>query len=569
MIPFSLSTHRRTLSLVIAVGAVALATVVAVGSTVPALDPMPLMDGGLTWTSSVRHLSTQRAAAIGDLLMWLRIAAWATVLVGVISLLAVSGHIAATTGSELVIHRAVGASRRELRRRAIGGGALIAGLAIGVGLVLGAVGAVAGERTWPGPGFGWQWTATIPVLVVGAAVLLGALFPLTALRARRLAEPPAAVAPLTIPALQLGLALTIIVAGAMVIRQVTPAAEAGTNTPLSGGWIAEAQAGGDLPRRAARYDSLLRRLREAGSSLVSLTNVGGHLGLGTVDRLSTECGQCYVGGIFLKWRDLDATYHTVSADTFQARGVRVVEGRGFTAADRLEGQPVAVVNLHLARRYFESGQALGHAVFPGGRLGGTAYRVVGVVDDGGVEGLGGGQGPLERIYLSSLQHPATRMEVWTSSRATSPFISAPKAFPTYLAAEHRPLQWFGRWFAVVGLVTLLLGSAGTGALLWLWVLALRPELGIRRAVGARRGQILLFLMGPACRTGLAGGAAGLIFFGPVLWPEISRLAPGIPWWQPGLVWPVAALLVVVAAVGALVPGLAATRASCTDLWAEP
>jgi len=469
-----------------------------------------------------------------------------------------------------VIHRAVGASRRELRRRAIGGGALIAGLAVGVGLALGAAGAVAGERSWPGPGSTWQWTATIPILLVGAAVLLGALFPLTVLRARRLAEPPAAVAPLTIPALQLGLALTIIVAGAMVIRQVAPTAGARTATSLTGGWISEAQADGDLERRAARYDSLLQRLREAGSSLVSLTNVGGHLGLGTVDRLSTECGQCYVGGIFLKWRDLDATYHTVSADTFQARGIRVVEGRGFTAADRLGGQPVAVVNLHLARRYFESGQALGHAVFPGGRLGGTAYRVVGVVDDGRAEGIGGGQGPLEQIYFSSLQHPATRMEVWTSGRATiDPSMATPKAFPAYLATERRPLQWFGRWFSIVGIVTLLLGSAGTGALLWLWVLALRPELGIRRAVGARRGQILLFLMGPACRTGLAGGAAGLIFFGPVLWPEISRLAPGTPWWQPGLIWPVATLLVAVAAIGALVPGLAASRASCTDLWIEP
>lgn len=570
MMPFAQSGRQRELLLVIGVGAAALAVLVSVSSVQPALAPVAPMDGGLSWTDAVRDLSTQRAAAMDELTGWLRVTAWAALLVGAISVLAISGHIAATAGGELVVHRAVGASRRELRRRALQGGALLASITVAVGLAAGGAGGFIARWSWPGPGIAWQWAGSAAALFVGAAVLLGALFPLTALRTRRLAEPPPASAPVTIPGLQLGLALTITVAGAMVIRQVGPAAGSESLGALAGGWIAEAGAGGSLEQRAARYDSVMQRLAAHPGALVSLTNPGEHLGLGTVDRLATECGQCYVGGIFLKWRDLDAGYHTVSADTFQARGIRIVEGRGFTGADRVGSRPVAVVNLHLARRYFEGGQALGHAVFSGGRLGGTSYLVVGVVDDGNGLGPGGGRQPLERVYFSSLQHPATVMELWSRTRPTAAASIGPaQPFGAWYAREQRPLRWFGRWFSAVGLATLLLGATGTGALLWLWVRALRSELGIRRAVGARRWQVLLHVMTPACGTGLAGAAAGLIFFGPVLWPEISRLAPGTPWWQPDLIWPVAAILVAVGAVAALIPGIRASRASCAALWSEP
>ncbi len=570
MIPFTLSTRKRSVGLIIAAGALALAALLAVtmGSPVPA--PIPGIDGGFRWNPTARDASALQAAAVGQLLDWLKVAGWAAFTVGAISVLALFGHVASAAGNELVVHRAVGASRRTLVRRAIGGGILLGLVAIASGTGLGLGGAAGATGAWPGPPVVWHWAGTLPLFLLMFTAVVGALFMLTGLGTRRLAEPPPAVPPLTIPAVQLGLALAVTVAGAMVIRRVDRVVATGPESAIARGWLVTATAPETtLEQRAARYDSLLRSFEANGATLASLTNAGGHLGLGTVDRLVTDCGQCYVGGIFLRWRDLDAGYHTVSADTFQARGIKVVEGRGITTADQIGSQPVAVVNLHLAQRYFESGQPVGRDVFLGGRLGSTPYRVVGVVDDGKPEGLGGGQGPLERVYLSSLQHPSSHMEIWTSG-ATRPRSGAGAAvsYRAYIAAQRAPLRWFGRWFEIEGTLALLLGAIGTGALLWLWVRALRPELGLRRAVGATRGRVLLEILGPAAKAGLGGAAAGVVFFGPTLWPEVSRIATGMEWWQPALILPIGAVLVAAAIAGALVPGIAASRASCVELWTD-
>ena len=144
----------------------------------------------------------------------------------------------------------------------------------------------------------------------------------------------------------------------------------------------------------------------------------------------------------------------------------------------------------------------------------------------------------------------------------------PVSYRVYLATQRAPLRWFGRWFEIEGALTLLLGAIGTGALLWLWVRALRPELGLRRAVGATRGRVLLEILGPAAKAGLGGAAAGVVFFGPTLWPEVSRIATGMEWWQPALILPIGAVLVAAAIAGALVPGIAASRASCVELWTD-
>ncbi len=566
MVPIALSTRRHALTLIVATGAVALAVLIAVsmGSLAPA--PMPGVDGGLLWHPSARDATALQSAAVSELLGWLRVAGWSALAVGVVSVLALFGHLAGAVGAELVIHRAVGASRRALVGRSLMGGLGLAVVTIAVGTVAGLIAAGGAFGSWPGPAPSWHWGATVPLVLLSMAVVAGSLFPLTGLRTRRLAEPPAAVPPLTIPALQLGLALAITVAGAMVVRRVGDTIAAGPDGRLAGGWLVTVSSNEPgLDRRAASYDSLLRQFGADGTTLASLTNAGGHLGLGTVDRLVTDCGQCYVGGIFLKWRDLDAGYHTVSADTFDAKGFKVVEGRAFKATDRIGSRPVAVVNVHLARRYFEEGRAIGRDVFLGGRLGGTPYRVIGVVDDGLPAGLGAGQGPLEQIYLSSLQHPSRTMEIWVGG-TSEPSGAIP--YRAYLERQRAVVRWFGRWFAIEGAMALLLGAIGTGALLWLWVRALRPELGIRRAVGAPRWRVVAEVLGPAAKTGLGGAVAGVIFFGPVLWPEMSRIVTGIPWWQPGLIVSIAGVLVAVAVGAALIPAVAASRARCVDLWAD-
>jgi ABC-type antimicrobial peptide transport system permease subunit len=122
-----------------------------------------------------------------------------------------------------------------------------------------------------------------------------------------------------------------------------------------------------------------------------------------------------------------------------------------------------------------------------------------------------------------------------------------------------PVSWFARWFRLQGFAALVLATAGVLGLMRLWVEALRPELAIRRAVGARRLTIAAFVLARASFTGIRGVAVAVLFFGPFLWGELARLDPGTPTLPIPLVARYGALLAAAAILGALAPAVVASR----------
>src|SRR5262249_26363626 len=141
--------------------------------------------------------------------------------------------------------------------------------------------------------------------------------------------------------------------------------------------------------RAIRYAALLDAL-EAGKRFdsVSLTATGGLVGLGVVAPVTTDCGQCSEGGIYLPWHVVAATHQFVSADTFHALGVHVLAGRGIDRSDQWGSAPVAVVSRSLALRHFQRGEAIGRRILLGDDPR-TWHTVVGIVNDSPGQGLGG------------------------------------------------------------------------------------------------------------------------------------------------------------------------------------
>ena len=89
----------------------------------------------------------------------------------------------------------------------------------------------------------------------------------------------------------------------------------------------------------------------------------------------------------------------------------------------------------------------------------------------------------------------------------------------------------------------LIATIGIFALMRLWVTSLQSEIGIRRALGARRPAVIAFVLGRAFLASLAGVLIALTL-GQSLWGTLPAFIPGLPAWDPGIMARQAGLLTV-------------------------
>lgn len=136
------------------------------------------------------------------------------------------------------------------------------------------------------------------------------------------------------------------------------------------------------------------------------------------------------------------------------------------------------------------------------------------------------------------------------------------------AADSAPAAWFGWWFGVQGWAMLGLAIIGTFALLHLRVRSLRGDIAVRRAMGARRSQVLRFVLVRAMGVGIVGVLIGL-WFGPATWEIASAILPGLPTWNTGATLRFAILLVGSTLTGALLPAWRASRTKPVALLDAP
>jgi putative ABC transport system permease protein len=125
---------------------------------------------------------------------------------------------------------------------------------------------------------------------------------------------------------------------------------------------------------------------------------------------------------------------------------------------------------------------------------------------------------------------------------------------------------FSVLFLGLGAVALLVGAVGVANIMVISVLERRSEIGLRRALGATKGQIRVQFLSEAILLALIGGAAGVLIGGVAT--AIYATSKGWAIVIPPIAWAggLGAALLIGAAAG-LLPALRAARLSPTEaLW---
>jgi predicted permease len=282
-------------------------------------------------------------------------------------------------------------------------------------------------------------------------------------------------------------------------------------------------------QRLALYDRILERLRAVpGLDAVALTSK-----VPFSDMLLDSSPLTIPGAPPLAdGEQPHANAMSVTPDYVRAMGVRVVQGRAFTDADR--GTPVAMVDEQLARQYFPDGNAVGRQIDHYGFQGVTIVGVVRSVDQAE---LGGEAHPTVYypytqlpyawgavVVRSTLPTGTVTTMVRQALREIDPELPVYDARPmtervaSSLGARRLAVGVLGG-FAALALVLALLGTYGV---LSYGTSQRTRELGIRLALGAQPGAVV----GMVLRGGLLLAGVGLAL-GVVAYLGLGRLLQSV------------------------------------------
>jgi predicted permease len=267
---------------------------------------------------------------------------------------------------------------------------------------------------------------------------------------------------------------------------------------------------------------------------------------------------------FPKGREKEVVFGAaVDAAYFGIMNVEIRHGRAFTDDDRAASRRVAVVNEQFARTFWRDQDPIGRRVRVEG-ADGPAAEVVGVARNGHY--LFVNEAPQAYVYVPYEQNPRPRMTLVVQTAGEPSGLAAPlrdavrsldanlpvfNLRPVAVLYESRATGTWLQLFQMVGtmgFIGLVLATTGLYGLVSYTVSRAVKELGIRVALGARRGDVVWLVE----RQGLILAAAGIVaggVFTAVAIPMLSAGFPGLDKSSPAVyaLVPLALLLVCAAA----------------------
>ena len=275
----------------------------------------------------------------------------------------------------------------------------------------------------------------------------------------------------------------------------------------------------------------------------------------------------------------------VTPDYFQTLGIRIVQGRPFSAADNERVAPVAIVNDTLARKFWPGKDPLGQRLKP--VLPDNPWvTVVGVVDDVKHAGLSAAVGTeiyvthrqarlLLSGWLPSSLHVVVRVEpdrlhallrampalirdvdpsvAHAGLRTMSDSISASIAGPAFIASL----------LAAFAALALLLATVGIYGVIACGVAQRTSEFGVRMVLGASPRSVLRLVLAQSAlpiAVGVALGLAGTFWANRLLTGLVFQVSPA----DPATLAIAVGVLSAVALVACVIPARRATRVDPID-----
>ena len=220
---------------------------------------------------------------------------------------------------------------------------------------------------------------------------------------------------------------------------------------------------------------------------------------------------------------MGSDFNRVSADYFRALRIAVLEGRAFGPGDVAGTEPVAVVSRTLAERVWPGESAVGKRI----RMVDQPDRwrtVVGVVDDVKNQMLSEATEPMYYTPLAQDYDPAVSViaqgrggpelghDMEAAIRELDPEISLtpPQSLEAVTAIGLLPQRIGAGVTSGLGVLALLLSTLGVYGVIAFTVAQRTFEIGVRAALGARRGDIIGLVLGGAFRLALPGLAIGVL-----------------------------------------------------------
>lgn len=268
-------------------------------------------------------------------------------------------------------------------------------------------------------------------------------------------------------------------------------------------------------------------------------------------------------------------WRTVSGGYFETLGIPLLAGRTFDDRDRdsEEATAVVIVDQGLARKLWPDRDPLGRRLALGDWADGEWLTVVGVVGSVRQEGLD--QPRSEQLYLPLAQNPRRLMSIVLHTEG-DPMAQADAARRAVWARDpERPvtyLRTLGKsvdeaamgfrsnagFFAVLAALALLLVSLGIYGVTRHSLAGRRHELGIRTALGARRGDLIRLELARVARLALLGAVPGVLV-AVALARALGSLLYGVGAGDPRILLAVVLVVLALAVAAALHPAWRATR----------